>query len=241
MKSSWAIWAITFILAALPALLIRLVSWQRKSSKPGPTPKTLNTKKPWRKRKNEAVVQIQNYLGQCCGSCPDRPRSQYRNAQTHSGRQLLSHCCRGPPGGQCYVAHRDHTAPRKADRSSRRARGAAVTSMTLQWNQIALAIGMVVSWSGFLIGIIYVLIGKVFTGFEGKVAAVETKAIAEDTKLKEELEKNNLALKQTELDLKKLYLELPAHYQRREDSIREYTVINTKLDRLYEMMVEKNG
>lgn len=116
-----------------------------------------------------------------------------------------------------------------------------MTSMTLQWNQIALAIGMVVSWSGFLIGIIYVLIAKVFTGFESKVVAAESKVDAAAAQLKVDIDKNSAAQKQNELQFQKLLLELPAHYQRREDSIREYTVINTKLDKLYEMMVEKNG
>lgn len=38
-------------------------------------------------------------------------------------------------------------------------------------------------------------------------------------------------------DLKRILAELPIHYQRREDAIREYTVINVKLDRLYELML----
>lgn len=38
-------------------------------------------------------------------------------------------------------------------------------------------------------------------------------------------------------DLKRLMAELPVHYQRREDAIREYTVINVKLDRLYELIL----
>lgn len=37
-------------------------------------------------------------------------------------------------------------------------------------------------------------------------------------------------------DLKRLLAELPIHYQRREDAIREFTAINTKLDRLYELI-----
>ncbi|MEW5790019.1 MAG: hypothetical protein ACOY4L_09050 [Pseudomonadota bacterium] len=34
----------------------------------------------------------------------------------------------------------------------------------------------------------------------------------------------------------RLMAELPLHYQRREDAIREFTTINTKLDRLYELL-----
>lgn len=37
-----------------------------------------------------------------------------------------------------------------------------------------------------------------------------------------------------------LLTELPLHYQRREDAIREFAAINTKLDRLYELLVKKN-
>lgn len=37
-------------------------------------------------------------------------------------------------------------------------------------------------------------------------------------------------------EVKRLIAELPLHYQRREDAIREFTAINTKLDRLYELL-----
>ncbi|MDD3553235.1 MAG: hypothetical protein PHC35_01755 [Deltaproteobacteria bacterium] len=42
-----------------------------------------------------------------------------------------------------------------------------------------------------------------------------------------------------ECRLDTLLSELPLHYQRREDAIREYTAINAKLDRLYEILVRK--
>lgn len=35
----------------------------------------------------------------------------------------------------------------------------------------------------------------------------------------------------------RMLAELPLHYQRRDDAIREYTAINAKLDRLYELMM----
>lgn len=38
-------------------------------------------------------------------------------------------------------------------------------------------------------------------------------------------------------EVKRLIGELPLHYQRRDDAIREYTVISVKLDRLYELML----
>lgn len=39
-------------------------------------------------------------------------------------------------------------------------------------------------------------------------------------------------------EVKRLLAELPLHYQRRDDAIREYTAINAKLDRLYEVIME---
>ena len=39
----------------------------------------------------------------------------------------------------------------------------------------------------------------------------------------------------------RLMAELPLHYQRREDAIREFTAINTKLDRLYELLAGRPG
>lgn len=40
-------------------------------------------------------------------------------------------------------------------------------------------------------------------------------------------------------DLKRLLADLPMHYQRREDSIREYTALNAKIDRIYELIVRR--
>jgi hypothetical protein len=40
-----------------------------------------------------------------------------------------------------------------------------------------------------------------------------------------------------EARFERLLAELPLHYQRRDDAIREYTAINAKLDRLYELMM----
>lgn len=39
----------------------------------------------------------------------------------------------------------------------------------------------------------------------------------------------------------RLMAELPLHYQRREDAIREFTAINTKLDRLYELLARRSS
>lgn len=44
---------------------------------------------------------------------------------------------------------------------------------------------------------------------------------------------------EVERKVEKLMAELPIYYQRREDAVREYTSINAKLDRLYELIVRQ--
>lgn len=39
-------------------------------------------------------------------------------------------------------------------------------------------------------------------------------------------------------DLKRLIADLPMHYQRRDDAIREYTTINSKIDRVIEVLID---
>lgn len=39
-------------------------------------------------------------------------------------------------------------------------------------------------------------------------------------------------------EVKRLIAELPLHYQRRDDAIREYTSLNAKIDRIYEVLME---
>ena len=46
-------------------------------------------------------------------------------------------------------------------------------------------------------------------------------------------------LSRVDAELATLRAELPLHYQRRDDAIREYTVINLKLDRLYELLLRE--
>jgi hypothetical protein len=41
-------------------------------------------------------------------------------------------------------------------------------------------------------------------------------------------------------EVQHLLAELPLHYQRREDAIREFTAINAKLDRLYELLARRH-
>lgn len=41
-----------------------------------------------------------------------------------------------------------------------------------------------------------------------------------------------------ETRIERVLAELPVHYQRRDDAIREYTTLNAKMDRLYEVIME---
>lgn len=43
---------------------------------------------------------------------------------------------------------------------------------------------------------------------------------------------------EVERRLERITAEMPQHYQRRDDAIREYTAINAKLDRLYELLMK---
>jgi len=53
----------------------------------------------------------------------------------------------------------------------------------------------------------------------------------------DEIEQRLQRIDELESRFERLMAELPLHYQRREDSIREYTALNAKIDRLYELMV----
>lgn len=50
------------------------------------------------------------------------------------------------------------------------------------------------------------------------------------------IETELLEVDRLRLDIERMRAELPLHYQRRDDAIREYTAINSKLDRLYELI-----
>jgi len=53
----------------------------------------------------------------------------------------------------------------------------------------------------------------------------------------DEIEQRLQRIDELESRFERLMAELPLHYQRREDSIREYTALNAKIDRIYELMV----
>lgn len=93
--------------------------------------------------------------------------------------------------------------------------------VTLNGSQLAWVFGLMIAWTGFLVGIIRVLIGRMVGNLEER--------------MKQQAEQWG----KTDADLKRLMVELPMHYQRRDDAIREYTAINTKLDKMYELILRK--
>lgn len=101
-----------------------------------------------------------------------------------------------------------------------------MTTMTvnLAWSQITWGMGIVFAWSAFLITIITGLVAKIVSNFEKKISD-------DNAQLKARVEL-------VDLEYRKLLVELPMRYQGREDSIRDYTVINGKLDKLYELILE---
>lgn len=104
--------------------------------------------------------------------------------------------------------------------------------ITITWTEVAWAIGLMTAWTGFLVGIIKWLIGRMIRNLDERLKANNDDCTAKWMQI-------DASLKQTDADLKSLAMKLPVEYQRREDSIREYTAINSKLDRLYELLMEK--
>jgi hypothetical protein len=77
---------------------------------------------------------------------------------------------------------------------------------------------------GLLAWLIRTMVGRVMADLDTRFDRMETR-LTEVDKL--------------EAEFARLRAELPLHYQRRDDSIREYTVINVKLDRLYELILRE--
>lgn len=104
--------------------------------------------------------------------------------------------------------------------------------LTVNWQVVAWIAALLTAWTGFLIGIIKWLIGRMIKDLDDRLKINNDDCTAKWMQI-------DLSLKQTDADLKRLMTQLPIEYQRREDSIREYTAINSKLDRLYELLMER--
>ena len=83
------------------------------------------------------------------------------------------------------------------------------------WPQIAFVLTTLLGWSGALVAVVWMLTNKNIDELRSSLAKLDA-------------------------DFKALLFSLPIEYQRREDSIREYTVFNAKLDKLNEYVYELN-
>jgi len=104
--------------------------------------------------------------------------------------------------------------------------------ITITWQVLIWAVGLMTAWTAFLIGIIKWLIGRMIRNLDERLKTSNDDCAAK-------WERIEASLRNTDADLKSLATRLPIEYQRREDSIREYTAINSKLDRLYELLMER--
>jgi hypothetical protein len=83
------------------------------------------------------------------------------------------------------------------------------------WPQIAFVLTILLGWSGTLVGVVWHLNNKSIDEVKGRLGTLDT-------------------------EFKELLFRLPIDYQRREDSIREYTVFNAKLDKTNENIFNLN-
>ncbi|MBF2055094.1 MAG: hypothetical protein IGS03_16720 [Candidatus Sericytochromatia bacterium] len=88
--------------------------------------------------------------------------------------------------------------------------------ISLEFQHIAWLIGLLIAWTGLLVGLIRALFKQLVVNLE--------KGIEDDRKNWHRIDQ----------EFKQLLVRLPLDYQRREDSIREYTALNMKMDRIYE-------
>lgn len=104
--------------------------------------------------------------------------------------------------------------------------------ITVNWYAISIGVTLLLTWSGFLVGVIKWLIGRM-------IANLDKRLETNNDQCNQKWMQVEARCMQTDADLKQLMIKLPVEYQRREDAIRENTVINAKLDRIYELIAEK--
>jgi hypothetical protein len=129
--------------------------------------------------------------------------------------------------------------------------------MKIEWVQFAWMAGLYIGQLGVLVGVIWFLMWRLIGSFKASIAVsiavlqatdAETKRSLEaaasdmkrhmetaDAELKVQIESAHADYKRIDAEFKKFLMELPLHYYRREDAVREFTAISTKLDRLYEI------
>ncbi len=117
----------------------------------------------------------------------------------------------------------------------------------LTWKDIGWLVGVIAGWSLVIIATarwaistgfkgIKENIALSFQGVDNKISAQNEKIQEQDQKVEKVVEKNH----EIELNVCKLQADIPLFYVRREDFIREEVTINTKLDRLRDMIARKS-
>ncbi len=104
--------------------------------------------------------------------------------------------------------------------------------ITIGWVQFVWLVGLFLGWTSLLMGGIYVLTRLLIKGtlkeFSDRLKTTNDRISSAEKKL-EDLDK----------EFKTFLLQLPHEYQRRDDSIREWTVFMGKLDTLYEILTKR--
>jgi len=96
-------------------------------------------------------------------------------------------------------------------------------TITIDIKVVMWAVGLILAWSGMLVGVIKVLLARVVKDLDSNLEGYKSEVV--------EIRKDYQRL---DADFKRLLIQLPIDYQRRDDSIREYTALNLKLDRMIE-------
>ncbi len=101
--------------------------------------------------------------------------------------------------------------------------------LNLNWHAIGIMLGLLIGWSGLLLGAIKWLVGREIHAVDERFAAI---AAAGQLNAKEH-EENKLHHAEIEKQILLLRGELPREYVQREDWIRFSGVLETKLDAIH--------
>ncbi|MBF0256825.1 MAG: hypothetical protein HQL47_10295 [Gammaproteobacteria bacterium] len=93
--------------------------------------------------------------------------------------------------------------------------------MIVDWNLITWGLGLLISWSGFLVGIIRWFLQRLVRDLDRRLEGIRDAQQCETNEWR-----------RVERELMELRAELPVNYVRREDHIRSQSVIEAKLDAL---------
>lgn len=102
----------------------------------------------------------------------------------------------------------------------------------MNYAAIGIVVTLLLAWSGLLIGIIKWLLSRNQAHIDKSFTSMEARFITLSETNGKEREKERDELQRVERELLDLKAELPVLYVRREDSIRQEVVINSKLDAL---------